>query len=91
MSRKFASGKKAKGICDRCGDTWKLHLLREEYVRGIGSNNQVCPDCFDGDHPQNWVGRVPIADAEALREPRPDRDPGRNGTVIAPLPKVPFP
>jgi hypothetical protein len=32
----------------------------------------VCPECFDKDHPQNWQGRFPINDPQALRNPRPD-------------------
>jgi hypothetical protein len=39
-------------------------------------NDKVCPECWDPDHPQNWVGILGSQkvsnDPQALREPRPD-------------------
>lgn len=32
----------------------------------------VCPECWDEDHPQNQLGRFPVDDPQALRNPRPD-------------------
>lgn len=68
----FARGKRALGICDRCGQRFLLASLREESVKGIGQNNRVCDSCFDGDHPQNFQGMTPIYDPQALRFSRPD-------------------
>lgn len=76
MTKKYASNRNARGICDRCGLTCPLQELRCETVRGVRQNLLVCDDCHDPDHPQNRELNVP-ADAEALRNPRPDSDPGR--------------
>ena len=32
----------------------------------------VCQECWDADHPQNHLGREPVNDPQALRNPRPD-------------------
>lgn len=72
MSAGFASGKRALGICDRCGLRFLLATLRTETVRGTPQASLVCRDCFDGDHPQNFQGTQDMLDAEALRNPRPD-------------------
>lgn len=68
----YASGKFALGICDRCGFTYKLHQLREEYTRGRGTGLDVCPTCWSEDHPQNFLGQTPVADPQAIRDARPD-------------------
>ena len=81
MLNKYASGKHALGICDRCGQTYKLKELKEEVQRLKPTGLYTCPECFDGDHPQNMQGMYPVVDAEALRNPRPDTDPGRTGTT----------
>jgi hypothetical protein len=83
---KFSSGKHALGICDRCGLSYKLHELKTERVKRMVTNLLVCSDCWDEDHPQNFIGEVHPVDAEALRNPRPDTDPGREitGTVVYP-------
>lgn len=72
MSDVYARGKKAFGFCDRCGFRELLSRMKTEYVRGISSNNLVCRQCFDQDHPQNFQGMAPVVDAQALRNPRPD-------------------
>ena len=69
---KFASGKHALGICDRCSWTYKLSELKEEIVRMRPTGMLVCPTCFDQDHPQNMQGMYPVDDPQALRNPRPD-------------------
>jgi hypothetical protein len=76
MGRAFATGKKAPGICDRCGWTWKLSKLKNEIVNLNRTNLLVCPDCWDPDHPQNLAGRIDYTDAQALRNPRVDQDTG---------------
>jgi hypothetical protein len=72
MTRAFARGKKALGICDRCGLTYKLDQLRTERVNLNITNLLVCPQCWDPDHPQNWQGRIDYSDPQALRNPRQD-------------------
>lgn len=68
----FASGARAKAICDRCGLTYRLGELRGETVMGRNTGVLVCPDCWDCDHPQNFLGLVRVDDPQALRNPRPD-------------------
>lgn len=76
MAVQFASYKKAFGFCDRCAQRYPLKKLRKYYVMGKLINDKVCPECWDPDHPQNWVGIIGSQkvsnDPQALREPRPD-------------------
>lgn len=72
MSQAFAAGKKAWGVCDRCNRRQPLAKLKPEVVAGRTLSNRVCPECYDPDHPQNWQGRYPVYDPQALRNPRPD-------------------
>lgn len=72
MGKQFASGKKALGICDRCGWTYKLKELKKESKNLIRQNILVCPECWDQDHPQLQLGRQDFSDAQALRNPRSD-------------------
>ena len=72
MSKAFASGKYALGICDRCGFTCKLLDLRSEVVNRVTTGLDVCQDCYDEDHPQLRLGEVDANDAEALESPSPD-------------------
>ena len=63
----FATGKFALGICDRCGQQYKLLQLKKEWT-GIFA----CPECWEPKHPQldpPYHG----PDPEALKNPRPDR------------------
>ena len=62
----YASGKHALAVCDRCGFRYKYTEIREEW-HGL----RVCPECYEPKHPQLEAPRV-RADAEALRNPRPD-------------------
>ena len=72
MGRKFASGKHSHSFCDRCGFRAKYSDLRTETVAGNPVNVRVCRTCFDPDHPQNFQGKHPIDDPQALRNARPD-------------------
>lgn len=67
----FASGKYAKGECDRCGFTVKYTELSSENIKGYPSGSLLCPECVDVDHPQRWVGNQSISDSQSLRDPRP--------------------
>lgn len=72
MGAAFAVGKKALGVCDRCGLEYRLSQLRGETVKGRPVSNRVCRSCFDKDHPQLFVGMYPVEDPQALRDARPD-------------------
>lgn len=70
---RWASGRKAWGICDRCGLRWKLRQLAYQSVDGVRTKLKVCPDCMDEDNPQGfpskWLNKT---EAISLHEPRPD-------------------
>ena len=72
MSQPFASGRKALGICDRCGFTYLLHELRNQVVDLHRTGLLVCPACLDQDQPQLQLGSVAVSDPQALENPRPD-------------------
>ena len=69
----FAKGKYAFGFCDKTGFRYPLHELKEEYSNGAPTGFLVGPDVWDGDQPQNFLGRLKIFDPQSLRNPRPDR------------------
>lgn len=72
MVSRFASGKRSIAMCDRCGQRFKLHALRQEIIKGRPYNLLVCKSCWDPDHPQLHLGEQPINDPQAVRNPRPD-------------------
>lgn len=72
MGNRFASGKKAIAICDRCGQRFKLKQLKEEIIKTKRYNLLVCEECWDPDHPQLQLGMYPVDDPQALRNPRND-------------------
>lgn len=72
MGNRFASGKIAIAICDRCGFRFKLRQLRDIIVKTKKVNTLVCPECWDPDHPQLQLGMYPVDDPQALRNPRRD-------------------
>ena len=73
MGNRFASGKNAIAECDRCGQRFKLKILKTEIIKTKEYNLMVCPPCWDPDHPQLQLGMYPVDDPQALRNPRPDR------------------
>jgi len=73
MGNRFASGKNAISECDRCGQRFKLKVLKTEIIKTKNYNLLVCPECWDPDHPQLQLGMFPVDDPQALRNPRPDR------------------
>ena len=73
MGNRFASGKHAISECDRCGQRFKLKVLKTEIIKLKNYNLLVCPECWDPDHPQLQLGMFPVDDPQALRNPRPDR------------------
>ena len=73
MGNRYASGKNAIAECDRCGQRFKLKILKTEIIKTKTYNLLVCPECWDPDHPQLQLGMWPVDDPQALRNPRPDR------------------
>lgn len=69
---KFATGKHASGVCDRCGVSFKRSTLKALTINEKRTNLLVCNSCFESDHPQYQVGKYPVYDPQALRDPRPD-------------------
>ena len=72
MANRFASGKNAIAICDRCGFRFKLTELKKEIIKTKTYNALVCPTCWDPDQPQLQLGMYPVDDPQALRNPRRD-------------------
>lgn len=72
MGNRFASGKKAIAMCDRCGEQFKLKQLRTEIIKQRNYQLLVCPECWDPDQPQLMLGTFPVDDPQALRNPRRD-------------------
>lgn len=72
MGNRFASGKKSIAMCDRCGQKFKLHKLKEEVIKTKRYNLLVCAECWDPDHPQLQLGMYPVDDPQAVRNPRRD-------------------
>ena len=68
----YAAGKYALGICDRSGFTYKFNDLVYEVQDGKNTGLRVGRDMLDPDHPQNFLGRFPVDDFQALRGARPD-------------------
>ena len=74
MATRFASAKKALGVCDVCGFTYKLRELRNVVEKNRDTNIKACPECWDPDQPQLMLGSFPVDDPQALRDPRPDNN-----------------
>ena len=72
MGNRFASGRIAISICDRCGFQYKLKELKELVIKTKNINILVCRSCWDPDQPQLQLGMYPVDDPQALRNPRPD-------------------
>ena len=72
MGNRFASGKNAISICDRCGFQFKLTELRKEIIKTKNYNLLVCSICWDPDQPQLQLGMYPVDDPQGVRDPRPD-------------------
>lgn len=72
MTNRFANGPKAFGFCDVCGFRFPLRRLKRLVVKTKQINIRACPQCWTPDHPQLQLGMYPVADPQALRDPRPD-------------------
>jgi hypothetical protein len=73
VGNRYAAGRHAISECDRCGQRFKLSLLKTEIIKTKKYDLLVCPECWDPDHPQLQLGMFPVDDPQALRNPRPDR------------------
>lgn len=72
MADVFAPGKRALGTCDMCAQVYLLKELQPEIYNQRPTGFLVCEDCWDVDNPQLQLGRFPINDPQALRNPRVD-------------------
>ena len=81
MGNRFASGKIAIAICDRCGFRFRLRELRKLIIKTKQVNILVCKNCWDPDQPQLQLGMYPVDDPQALRNPRNDNTYIQSGTT----------
>jgi hypothetical protein len=65
---RYSSGKHAIAECDQCGFQYKLKALKKL----PDSNLYVCDECWEEEHPQEELGKYPVFDPQAVRNPRPD-------------------
>ena len=72
MGNRFASGKKAIAICDRCGFQFRLKELKALVIKTKNVNIMVCRECWEPDQPQLQLGMYPVDDPQGLRNPRRD-------------------
>lgn len=72
MANRFANGAKAFGFCDVCGFRFDLKKLKNLTVKTKQTQIRACPQCWTPDQPQLQLGMYPIADPQAIRDPRPD-------------------
>jgi hypothetical protein len=72
MGNRFASGKIAIALCDRCGFRFRLRELRKLIIKTKQVNILVCKSCWEPDQPQLQLGMYPVDDPQALRNPRND-------------------
>lgn len=72
MGQPFASGKKAFGYCDRCGQRYLLKRMAFQTIKQKITALFVCPECLDIDHPQLMLGTFPVFDPQAIRNARPE-------------------
>lgn len=73
----YARGKKALGICDRCGFRFLLNELKFETKAGRKTNLRVCKECLDPDDPKDRPEKYTRKGPEktTLKDPRPDPNP----------------
>lgn len=72
MGNRFASGRIAIAMCDRCGFQYQLKQLQKIVIKTKNVNLLVCPECWEPDQPQLSLGMYPVDDPQALRNPRRD-------------------
>ena len=72
MGNRYASGKTAIAICDRCGFRYRLRDLKTLIIKTKNINLLVCSECWEEDQPQLQLGMYPVDDPQGVRDPRPD-------------------
>lgn len=72
MANRFTVGNRAISECDRCGIRVKLKDLKKLVIKTKQVAIKVCNECWEEDHPQLQLGYYPVADPQAVRDPRPD-------------------
>jgi len=60
------------GICDRCGQRYRLNTLREEYYIGKPTGRLVCRKCWDVSHPQLDTRGIKTNDKQSVKNSRSD-------------------
>ena len=68
----YAVGRKAIGICDRCGFEYLLKRLYPQIKDLKKTGFLVCENCLDEDQPQLQLGSLRIGGPQAIKDPRPD-------------------
>jgi hypothetical protein len=68
----YANGKRALGVCDVCGFTYKLASLKSLVVKDKPTGLLACHECWNPSQPQLKLGEFPVYDPQALRNPRVD-------------------
>lgn len=68
----YANGSKSIALCDVCGFQFKLGQLRKLVVNTKETQIKACRACWVPDQPQLQLGRYPVEDPQAVRDPRPD-------------------
>lgn len=76
MANKYATGRAALGICDRCGGKYPYLSLVPD---GYQPNLRVHPSCRDEPHPADKP--FDASEGIALKNPRPDRDDDSPGAI----------
>lgn len=79
MSRSYAKGSRAWGLCQRSGER---HLLKDLIPDGRFPHLLVHPTWWEPKHPQEII--VDVIDPVALAHPSPDQNPDPNHGVEAP-------
>lgn len=59
-------------MCDRCGQQYLRKDLTDQIIDQKATGIMVCFVCLDEDQPQLQLGRYPVDDPQAIRNPRPD-------------------
>lgn len=90
-SGKFAAGKYAWGMCDICAVRCRYRDMRTTTIRAHPTGLRVCPTCWDVDHPQNFLPYYVTADAQALRNARPDTGLAASRQMYPPANWPPYP
>jgi len=82
MAHKYAVGKQAFGFCDRCGQRFKLKDMKRIMIKDTLTQILVCKQDWEPSQPQLQLGRYPVFDPQALKNPRPDTTYQTSGIAV---------